>query len=85
MRKNFDSETLKCDPKALEESKRLEENSLTNLLTGKQHIDCLFSFAFLNIKSLNKNLEHLEIDHLLLQEDLIFATETWVDLKHQKT
>ena len=62
---NFDHEKIRCDPKALEESKRLDENLLTNAPTGKEKYDELISFGFLNIRSLRRNLEHLQKDDVM--------------------
>ena len=68
----------------MEEVKRLEEISLTNnpIL---QNFDYLFKFGFVNIRSLNKNFEHLAIDQVMLQQEVIFVTETWRDQKHLKS
>ena len=43
------------------------------------------SFGFLNIRSLNKNFEHLETDSIMLQKEIIFVTETWKDVRHENT
>lgn len=75
----FDHKKIRCDPKALKESMRLEEISLTNMLNEEKACDALFSFGFVNIRSIRRNLEHLQLDHVMLQEELIFVTETWIE------
>ena len=82
---DFDHKKIKCDPKALQESERLNNISLTNLPTRKIRMQELFSFGFVNIRSLPKNFEHLQLDHVMLEEDIIFVTETWIHPKSRKT
>ena len=50
-----------------------------------QNLDYLLKFGFVNIRSINKNLEHLAIDQIMLQQEIIFVTETWKDPKNSKT
>ena len=78
---NFDLGKIRCDPKALEEAKRLDEISLPLV---RDRPDESFGFAFINIRSLNKNFEHLEIDQTMLLQDIIFVTETWKDPNSHK-
>ena len=59
----FDPKKIRCNKNALEEARRLEEISLTNLPTP-QNTNELLGFGFVNIRSLNKNMEHLEVDHI---------------------
>ena len=66
----FDSNKIRCDPKALEEAKRLEDISLTKKETKALSSNQLIGFCFLNIRSLNSNFEHLEIDSVLLNKKL---------------
>ena len=75
----FDPKKIRCNPKALEEAHRLNEISLTNLPKTTQHSNQLFGFV--NIRSLSKNFEHLESDFVMLQKDVLFVTETWIDSK----
>ena len=58
--------------------------SLTNF-SHNENTNELLGFGFVNIKSLNKNIEHLEIDHIMLQRDIVFVTETWKGPKSSKT
>ena len=44
----------------------------------------VLGFAFVNIRSINKNIWHLEIDKIMLQKDIIFGTETWTDPTNTK-
>ena len=80
----FDPTKIRCNKNALAEAKRLEEKSLTNS-PNNQNSDELLGFGFVNIRSLNKNLEHLEVDNIMLQKDIVFVTETWRDPKSFKT
>ena len=64
---DFDETKLKCDSKALEEVERLEKISLSNLPICNEDSNQLLGFAFVNIRSLNKNYEHLMIDTVMLQ------------------
>ena len=41
--------------------------------------------VFVNIRSLAKNFEYLEINEAMVKHDTIFETETWRDIKHQHT
>ena len=74
----FDPAKIRCDPKALEEVQRLAKISLTNK-PATQNLDYLLKFGFVNIRSINKNLEHLAIDQIMLQYEIILVTETWKD------
>ena len=71
----FDPKKIWCNKDALAGAKRLEEKSLTNLPNNQNHVE-LLGFGFDNMRSLNKNLEHLEVDHIMLQKDILFVTET---------
>ena len=45
----------------------------------------MIGFGLLNIRSLNKNFEHLKADTIMLKQDVIFLTETWRDEKNPKS
>ena len=63
----------------------MDEISLTNSSAEMNPSDQLFGFGFINIRSLNKNFPHLEIDQVMLQKDIVFVTETWKDPSSHKT
>ena len=56
----FDASKIRCDPKALEEARRLNEISLTNLPLDIENSSQSSGFTFVNIRSLNKKLEYLK-------------------------
>ena len=80
---NFDPKQIRCNEKALDEANRLEEISLTNLPSIQEELNSWFGFSLLNIRSLKKNLEHLQNDQIMLKEDIIFVTETWKEPESQ--
>ena len=80
----FDASKIKCVPEALEEAKRLDEISLTNSKENEGEEDLETKFAFVNIRSLSKNLEYLEKDKVMLNHGTIFVTETWRDINNQQ-
>ena len=79
---NFNPEKIKCVQEALTETERLNEMSLTNQKDDATDNDYTLRFAFINIRSLSKNFEHLERDELMLQNKFIFVTETWIESYH---
>ena len=81
---DFDPSKIKCDPKALKEAERLDEISLTKKQTDIQSSNQFFGFALVNIRSLNKNLQYLGCDSVMLRNDVVFVTETWHDSKIHK-
>lgn len=78
----FDPEKIKCVHEAMKESERLDEISLTNLDENSKEISQVLEFSFVNIRSLAKNFEHLETDEVMLQNKIIFVTETWIEDHH---
>ena len=73
----FDPGKIRCHKKALEEAKRLDEISLSNLPIERVKNDELFGFAMVNIRSITKHGKHLARDGTMMQYDTIFVTETW--------
>ena len=67
----FDPKKIRCDPKALKEAQRLDEISIAHRFEISNPPDLLLDLAFVNIRSLNKNMEHLEIDQIMLQQYLL--------------
>ena len=72
-------------PEALAEAKRLDEVSLTNIKENEENQTLASRFAFVNIRSLSKNLQYLEKDVVMLKHDTIFVTETWICPNFEQT
>ena len=75
----FKPEKIKCVPSALEESERLEQISLTNITDDPYPEHQWFKLSFVNIRSLSKNLSNLVADDVMMKNEVVFVTETWVN------
>ena len=72
---------LYADQKALQEVQRLEKVSLNNNPSVWNILDdSVVKVCFLNVRSIKRKFHWIEFDKHLQKADVIFLSETWLDL-----
>ena len=75
----FDPKGIHANPKALEESKRLQNIYDQRMEKINKHQQNHWKLSYLNVQSLKKHKEDVQNDNFIMSADIFALGETWLE------